>query len=450
MKRLLTLTFLLFVIAELRAQTVYKLSFDLPDTTHPVTCDAFFIDFNDGNGKIRLRFASPVNNENILADIDIKEEAPDINSTIFNSNWVNYKLQPAKYIEGTDPGIKLPKYVCFKKEAASGLYQPFGVSDDPQDCKVPVARFTDIVYVEQKDLTKELVLTYFKPYDMFYRNLFVNNNSKALTTSERNVKLFLLFVANVTDAKIGTADRKNMNDVIAFFGKVKQFLGISEFVYDTIAGADNYSRKNVEYKVKTFLTPGPNDIVVFYYSGHGFRKERDGRPGPYLDMVVDYKRQKYLDEAISLEDILVTIRNKGARLNLILSDCCNAKVTDSNPMVDAVALAGKKGGFGINWSTQNCRDLFLNATPTTIMATAASPNQLAISNPVFGSYFTAFFINAMETHLGFYKTKVTWENVFDQTKIQTETKASRTWCNEAKTEVCNRQRPYVNIMNGRF
>ena len=37
-------------------------------------------------------------------------------------------------------------------------------------------------------------------------------------------------------------------------------------------------------KINTFLTPGPNDIVVFYYAGHGFRKQKDLWAGPYIDL----------------------------------------------------------------------------------------------------------------------------------------------------------------------
>ena len=129
---------------------------------------------------------------------------------------------------------------------------------------------------------------------------------------------------------------------------------------------------------------------------------------------------------------------------------CTPVHTKYNPMVKEPPLAGKKGGFGMNWSTQNCRDLFLNATPTTILAAAASPYQLAISNADFGGYFSTFFRNALETNLGYAKTNVKWDNVFEQIKQQTETKASRTWCNDEKTVKCNRQRPFATILYGRF
>ncbi len=432
----------------LQAQTVYELSFSLSNTTDTIACKAFFIDNNDGSGKLRLRFIAPAGKDSILAELDVTEENPEAVEACFKNDRIFYKLARVNYIDSKDPGIPLPGFLCFKKDAATGLFEPMGLTNSTKDCNADVIRFSNISFIKQQDLTKEFVLTYFKPYDIFYRNLFVTNNSKALTTAQQSVKLYLLFVANTTDAKIGTADRKNMNDAIAFFGKIKDFLGIAQFLYDTVAGA-NYNKQTVEKKIQTFLTPGPNDIVVFYYSGHGYRKPKDGRPGPYIDLRIDYTKS-YLVNSLSMEDIKEMIIKKGARLNLILSDCCNDYVTSTNPMVQDQAISGKKGGFDLNWSTQNCRDLFLNTTPTTILATAAEPYQLAISNPVFGGFFSTFFRNAVETHLSYAKNNVTWTQLFEQAKVQTERKTSRTWCNDAKTIKCGKQRPYVDIRYGRF
>ena len=242
-----------------------------------------------------------------------------------------------------------------------------------------------------------------------------------------------------------------MNEAISLFRKIKEFLGISAFIYDTVTGTD-FRKETVLKKINSFLTPGPNDIVVFYYAGHGFRMPKDNRPGPYIDLrdVVLDKFKRYQDNSLSTEDIKDMIQKKGARLNLIISESCNDTITKTNPMVKEPPMAGKKGGLGMNWSTQNVRDLFLSSMPTTILAAAASPYQLAISNSDFGGYYSTFLRNNLEINFGFSKSKVKWENVFEQTKQQTETKAGRTWCNDEKTIKCNRQRPIANIIYGRF
>jgi len=451
MKKILLLLFpLLCCIVSLQAQTIYEFSFTYANNSTPIAYRAFFMDNNDGTGKLRLKFAVPALPDSALADLDVKEELVENDSACNNGDRLFYKLQKPKFIDGKDPGVKLPGYLCFKKDVQTGLYEPAGITAALAGCNTELVKFSTVSAIDQQGMSKAFVLTYFKAYESFYRSQFVTNNSKALTTAEQNTKLYLLFVANVTDPEIGIGCRKNMNEAISFFGKVKEFLGISAFIYDTVTGT-NFTKETVLGKIKR-LTPGPNDIVVFYYSGHGFREPRDGRPGPYIDLrdVVIDKKKRYFDNSLSTEDILVSIRNKGARLNLIIGECCNDNITSTNPIVREPPVAGKKGGFGMNWSTQNCRDLFLNATPTTIMAAAASPLQLAISNSDFGGYFSTFFRNAMEINLGYTKTNVKWDDVFNQAKQQTETKAGRTWCNDEKTVKCNRQRPYVNIMYGRF
>ena len=439
MKKILLFTFFLsLTLSLLQAQTVYELSFTYPQANSSILYKALFLDYNNGKAKLRLRFTSPAGKD-ILADVDVTEEDPGNNASCFNTDRIYYKLQKPGYIESQDPAVNLPGYLCLKKDPASGLFfEPFGVTNSSADCKADVIKFSNVGFIDKKNLTKELMNIYFKPYDVFYKNFFAAK-PKALTTSEHNVKLFLLFVANVTDPKIGTADRKNMKDAITFFGKVKQSLGIDQFIYDTVTGA-NFTKQTVENKVRTFLMPGPNDIVVFYYSGHGFRKEKDSRPGPYLDMSIDYVDPNYMARAIKLEDITEMIRNKGARLNLVISDCCNKQVGETNT-VNTPAISGQKGGLGDYWSDRNLRDLFLNVNRTTIMFTAAEPFQLAISNPVFGGYFSNFFINAIDTHLSYAKNNVKWEDIIALTKQNTEFKASRTWCNEARTVKCNPQRP---------
>jgi hypothetical protein len=452
MKRTVIIIFSLLICFEfLQAQTVYEFSFTHSAGNNALGYKAFFVDNNDGSGKLRLKFANPSGVDSVLVDYEVKEEYAENKPGCNTANILYYKLQKPKFIVSKDPGVSLPLFLCFKQDIASGLYEPAGIANSVPGCNTEIINFSKVTAIDQKDLTKEFVLTYFKVYEDFYRNQFVINNSKALTTTEKNTKLFLLFVCNDTDPKIGIADRKAMHEAISLFRKIKDFLGISAFIYDTVTGR-NFNKETVVKKINTFLTPGPNDIVVFYYAGHGFRKQKDLWAGPYIDLrdvVLDWKKP-YLDNSLSTEYILKQIQSKGARLNLIISESCNDTITRTNPMVKDPPMAGKKGGFGMNWSTQNGRDLFLNAMPQTILIAAASPGQLAISNDDFGGYFSSFFRNNLEISLGYSKTKVKWEQIVEATQKQTETKANRTWCNDEKTIKCNRQKPFIKIMSGRF
>ncbi len=441
MKKILSSFFLFFLIAVTsEAQSVYELSFTFPAGNSTVEYKGCYVDAADGKAKLRLWFMAPGSTDSILTELDAAEELPDMNFGCINTDRIYYKLKNPRYIESKDPGIVLPGYFCFQKDAATGLFEPYGITSSSEDCNAEPAKFSHIAFIDQQSLTKDFVLTYFKPYDLFYRNLFVTNNPKDLTTFERSVKIYLLIVANVDDPKIGPADRKNMNDAIAFFGKVKEFLGIADFIYDTITGR-RLTRQNVLNAVNTFFAPaGSNDIVIFYFNGHGFRKPTDGRPGPYIDLK-DERNFRIMEASASMEDIYATIRAKRARLSLVLSECCNALITDTNPLAEPPAV---KKSFGINWSTENCRNLFLNKTPMSILGAAASPSMLAASNNNFGGFFSYFFRTSLETHFSFAKTAVNWDQVFKQTAEQTKYKADRTYCDNVTKKKCN-QLPYYRI-----
>jgi hypothetical protein len=451
MKKILPLIlFLSATCLSATAQSVYELSFSYPSNNNLIAYKAFFIDYNNGKGQARLRFNTPNSPDSVLVDFNVTEDVSEMPPLCNSNERMYYKLQNPKFITSTGPGISFPAYICFKKDVLSGLYEPMGVAASATDCKTDVQKFSMISVIDKKDLTKELVLTYFKPTDFFYRNIFVTNNSKALTTAERDVTLHLLFVANVTDTAIGIANSKDMYDAIKFFRKVKDFLGISGFVYDTVT-RNNFNKKIVEQKIDA-LRPREKDIVVFYFAGHGYRRAKDGYNGPYIDLrdlVVD-RQKSYLENSLSTEDIVQRIKKKGACLNLIISDCCNDTVTKTNPIAMEPAVANKKGMFDQFWNTQKCRELFLNANPTTIMAAAARPGHLAISNKEFGGYFSNHFISTLETNLSLASAnpKLTWDDIFTQVRQLTETKAGRTWCADGKK--CNRQQPIWNIMYGRF
>ena len=451
MKKILPLISFLFAPCfSATAQSVYELSFTYPSNNNSIAYKAFFIDYNNGKGQARLKFTAPNSLDSVLVDFNVTEEISEMPPICNSNERIYYKLQNPKFITGTGPGISLPAYICFKKDVLSGLYEPLGVAASATDCKMDVQKFSMISGIQKKDLTKELVLSYFKPYDVFYRNIFVTNNAKDLTTSERDVTLYLLFVANVTDTAIGIANTKDMYDAIKFFRKVKDFLGINGFIYDTVT-RNNFNKQIVLQKIDA-LKPRDKDIVVFYYAGHGYRKAKDGYAGPYIDLrdlLVDRKKS-YLENSLSTEDIVNMIKKKGARLNLIISDCCNDTVTRTNPIAREPAIATKKGMFDQFWNTKKCRDLFLNANPATIWAAAARPGHLAVSNREFGGYFSNHLISTLETSLSLASAnpKLTWDDIFTQVKQQTETKAGRTWCDDGKK--CNRQQPIWNIVYGRF
>lgn len=411
----------LFTGAGIFAQVTYQFSFSLEHPGGPVLCKAFFINYTDGNAQARIRFTAPGSNDSTLVDLKADEEFTDKITGCSNTDILYYKLQKTQLVFGNDNGITLPAYFCFRKDPQSGFFEPYGFSSAIDDCKAPVTKFSSIVYLEKKDLTNDLVLTYFTSRDKFYTSFF--SSTRDITISDRNLTLHLLVVANTFDQNIGSACAMDMRRAIKFFQDLKEFLGI-RFVFDTIAGK-RYNLTEVEKAIEKLKNAGTNDIIVFYYTGHGFRQKDDNRRPPYIDLRPNYDENPNNLNSKSLADIFQSISGMKARFKLILADCCNDM--SKTYSVKAKPPSVTKG-FSLSGSLQNAADLFLNAKRMSILATGANPGQRSICNDNFGGFFSYNFLNAIEGQLSFLNNNANWDKIMEESMIKTRKLAMRVEC----------------------
>jgi Caspase domain len=424
MSRLVITFILLFVFSsELSAQTAYQLSHKLGNGRDSVLANMFFIDYGNGYGTARIKFKSAAGNDSTLIDLAATtllptEQIPGC-ATI---DRLYFKLEKTQLIYGSDTGFVLPQYCCFNKNSASGLYEPSGLSYAFDNCQVTVVPFLSVLYLDRKDMTKELVLNYFTSRENFYNSLF-GTKTRDLTVSERNVKMYLLVVANTFDDSIGKACAKDMVRAIRFFSDITDFLGI-KFEYDTVAGK-NYNLTNVENAIEKLKRAGPNDIVIFYYSGHGFRPRADTRRPPFIDLRPNYDKNPNNLNSKSLADIYDKINKMPARLKLVFSDCCN----DTSATYSIKAKAPPKTrGFAFSGSMQNAADLFLNSTRMSVLATGAEPGQKSICNDDFGGFFSYNLWTAIENQISFFNTNANWDKIKDETNTNTKKLSYRVYC----------------------
>ncbi len=462
---LFTALFLITVRFTAFTQSVYQLQYKLPAAHDTNTRHAFFVRYNDGTGLIRLKYVSPLNGDSMLVQLNVQEQYPDLNDINTDNNKIFYKLLKPAFLKGTDSANYSPPIICFQKDTLTALFEPLGIIAADEFAKTntttfevikttgsnstsegaakKIFPFISVEYIESKDLTKIFVSRYFSRNDDFYKNLFLPTAARGNLT-DPNTKLILLTVANIKDSIIGGSCLKDMNRMVLTFRELTAFLGI-KFEYKTISGND-YNKKNVEDAIKA-ITPNPNDIVVFYYSGHGFRKLKDKRRFPYIDL-----RPKpdntYMINSLNMDDIFSSIKKKGARFNLVLSDCCNTEVGETNAVSEPIP---DKRGPGMTWNPDNCMALFLNPEPVSILATAADEGQRATSNNKFGGFFSYFFKMSVESYFSYFKKDVTWDQILGDIKIQTADKAEHTYCDKPyiPENICL-QYPYFKIQKGRF
>lgn len=447
------------------AQSSYEFTHSLQKGTATITAKTFFVDYGNGTGIARIRIDSPSGNDSTLIDCLATIENTDTVSGCTIANRLYLRLDKKQVMFGTDSGLTIPKYFVFTLNAGSGFFEPFGTGAGINNCQAIVTPFSAIRNLEKKDLNKQYVMRYFTNRDKFFNALFAIQD-RDLTVLGQNVKIYLLVVANTFDDSIGSACAKDMRRAINFFTDIRDFLGM-QFEYDTITGK-NFDLTHVNNAIERLERAGKNDIVVFYYTGHGFRPAQNyAKRPPCIDLRTnqdihskDFENPNVLSSK-SLQDIYDRIKQMPARLSLVIGDCCNDSMKYYN--IKANAPMATKGGFGLTGNTQIAADLFLNATKISMLATGAEAGQKSICNDDFGGFFS---YNLWEAISGQIKNSgsnnlwnvdqlqtvgKSWDNVKNYTKINTQKLARRVDC-PMPDNPQNRcyQTPYILLeINGR-
>ncbi|MDB5015099.1 MAG: hypothetical protein JWQ25_3301 [Daejeonella sp.] len=220
----------------------------------------------------------------------------------------------------------------------------------------------------------------------------------SMNEAEKNTatKLILVIVANTIDPEIGKGCREDIKSIRHMFEELSKHMKFN-FLELVVAEAD-YSKKNI-LDVIEILTPGYNDIVVFYYSGHGFSYEKDAeKQFPQIDMR-SHPASNDIDvinnNTQNLMDLFELVKGRGARLNIVIGDCCNSLIKFKRNFKggDDKIRSAERPPIIIN--KQTCEALFCDYTASILVA-AADKGEYAVSDEELGSIFTFNFTNNLK------------------------------------------------------
>ncbi len=195
------------------------------------------------------------------------------------------------------------------------------------------------------------------------------------------------------------------------------------FLELVVMGKD-YSRKNVQLALDS-LTPGPNDIVITYYTGHGFSYKQDKEKRyPQVDLRPPNSPSKMAvinENTQNLADLFDAVKSKGARLNIVIGDCCNNRIQFKRVFKggDETIRTSKRPRMVID--KKMCEALFCDYTASILVA-AADKGQYAVSDDKLGSLFTFKLTNNLKILMG--KSVDTseglpWKKLLEETKTET-------------------------------
>jgi hypothetical protein len=252
----------------------------------------------------------------------------------------------------------------------------------------------------------------------------------------------------VKDEKIGASAEKDKNVMLKTLKDLAGNMKVK--TNDIIISGSNYSKKSL-LDALAKLKPAKNDMVVFYYSGHGFRKSKTPLANlpkdsifPHLDLRAN-PNQDYNVQSLGIDSVYRTLLRKGARFNLVLGDCCNAAVEATNTVARP---PGEPRGPVLQKSPRNMEMLFLNPKPTAVLATAANVQELASSNNNFGGFFSYFFTAALNFYVSPLRVDPpSWESLLRDAQAETAKKARRTYCDTPRipSNIC-KQNPIYNVL----
>lgn len=238
-------------------------------------------------------------------------------------------------------------------------------------------------------------------------------------------KLILIILANVHDPEIAKGCARDVKAIRKVF---KHICKHTDFAYREIEiSRENYNRKNLLAAFDS-IEPFNNDVTIFYYSGHGFRYDKDSsRKYPQIDLRSHSNKKKYnkIDfinkYTENLTVILQLMRLRGGRVNIVIGDCCNSNVhykrgkqshVEMDIATDLMPPVNKK----------MTKKLFTDDQHTiSIVVSSSRRGQFAVSDPQIGSLFTHYFTRALSNTLsrepeGQY---LPWRQLLDKTAEQT-------------------------------
>jgi len=447
-----TVFFLLFFfgLSKLQAQTSYYIVYESAVTGAGIKIYKSLVTLQpDGNAVARIQYnAGPCNKlflyKQALRDSSIEKEGVTGKYLLPNGDAV-------PLIDPDIAGFLIPRFSFKKQYDSTGYYyEPAGVELQNKTGAWLAANMTGSVQKSYEALRNDepFVSAFYFESDEFYQYIF--EQATRATPSPRVEKMFLFVVADTKDATVGKSTETDLKNVSGLFNSLAANLGITKVIPVYISG-DGYSKAAVEVALLALEAqkPAPIDIVVFYFSGHGFRLPGDQGKYPRMSFrTAQNKANEEVGDNISLEEVYKRINALKPRVNLVLGDCCNADIYE-NPVLGTDVIRPKGGGALGYFNMESAKKLFLPAMPLSIIVSSVEKDHLSVGNPDIGGYYTHFLTAELEKNIwGFYSSSLllfggqsnaSWLKILLEARKNTYWKAKAKQCGKTTNDRCIQQ-----------
>ncbi|WP_069470740.1 caspase family protein [Candidatus Marithrix sp. Canyon 246] len=196
--------------------------------------------------------------------------------------------------------------------------------------------------------------------------------------------LHAIIIADTNNETVGESveiDMRNINRLLESIAGNTGLILEPQSIYGNQLNLDNVTQAINKLRV------GTNDVVFFYYSGHGANTEKGSQ---WPSMLINNK-------LINLDKIITTLSMKKPRFLMVLSDSCNNFISN---------ISSSKSPTRNRPKLENYRKLFLNYRGY-IIASSSIPGQRSWGNNHTGGLFTHAFISSLNKNSD-------WHHIMDE------------------------------------
>ena len=384
---------------------------------------------------MRIRYLDQASNSWIIIEQKVKAFVYTLN----NLNYYALIGSNPKFISnahGSKPAY--PLMIVLEKKPADSLYSPSFVAcaDIPNSDSMHLGKLSAFTRINNSDITND--------YLILYSWKLPESKTPQTSYNFSGSTLYLIQVSNtmtLSDLRPGVIS--NHAKIQGIFSSIAKTCGVA---FKPIEIKDYDFTKTMVNNTIANLSPGPNDIVIFYYSGHGFRWD-DQTNNDWPNMALIYnddqtKReitpQEVKDNSLNLNtDVFQPLSTKGEHLLLVIGETCNTPYGTNEPLyANPVKMATGEDGFD-----PNTMKTLLQQQGKFMVATAKPQEETTYFSEggIFCSNFIYFLChpNGLSTDNS---TPVTWQNVLQNSmnstyELTNQCNINPTDCNNNKLEV---------------
>ena len=224
-----------------------------------------------------------------------------------------------------------------------------------------------------------------------------------------NIKIHAIVFCNTDDPKIGEGCLSDQERFAEELAVIETAIGCEED-WQVFIGKE-CNKPNLERALSN-LHCSPNDVVFFYYSGHGVHAEADPANGWLPQMCLNYESYDQ-DKFVPITFVRDQLATKSARLSIIITDCRN---NDSNWVSVKSILSEVKDAPNTSSLEARLKKLFYESQGT-VIATSSKHGQPSYGSKEGGCFSVAFWDEIYRVEQG--QGNADWKSVMEETRKRT-------------------------------